>query len=147
MARYIVDGVATIAGSATLPFVSLYSTATVNPRIREVHIFNTTSTGGFTVAMCRLTTTGTPGAALTENAIDATGVVASVTAFAGHTVAPTIVHLGPSKVMGAAIGDGVIWTFNNDVGLPAPVATTNGLGLYVPAGTGQICRYSIIWDE
>jgi len=147
MGRYSIDGTATIAGSATLPFVSIYSSATVNPRLREVHVFNTTATGGFVVSLCRLTTTGTQGAALTEANYDATGTAASVTGFAGHTVAPTIVNVGPSKVMGAAIGDGVIWTFHNDVGVTCPVGTSNGLGLYVPSGTGQICRYSLIWDE
>lgn len=147
MARYIVDGTATIAGSATLPFVSVYSTATVNPRLREVHIFNTTATGGFVVALCRLTSTGTQGAGLTEGQFDGTGAPPVSTAFAGHTVAPTLTHLGPSKAMGAAIGDGVIWTFNNDVGITVPVGTANGLGLYVPSGTGQICRYTLIWDE
>ena len=147
MARYIISGTATIAGSATLPFVSLYSTATVNPRVREIHVFNTTATGGFVVSLCRLTSTGTQGAALTENALDATGVAASVTGFAGHTVGPTIVELGPRKRMGNAIGDGVIWTFNNDVGVPGAVGTANGLGLYVPVGTGQVCDYTIIWDE
>jgi hypothetical protein len=147
VSRYIIAGTATIAGSATLPFVSLYSTATVNPRLREIHVFNTTATGGFVVSVCRLSTTGTQGAPLTENALDATGVGASVTAFAGHTGAPTLSELGPRKRMGAAVGDGVIWTFNNDVGLPAPIGTAFGLGLYVPVGTGQVCDYTIIWDE
>jgi hypothetical protein len=49
--------------------------------------------------------------------------------------------------MGAAIGDGVIWTFNNDVGVTCAVGTSNGLGLYVPTGTGQVCDYVLVWDE
>jgi hypothetical protein len=147
MPRYVVGGTATIAGSATLPFVSIYSTANVNPRLREVHVYNTSATGAFVVALCRLTTLGTPGAGLTEQALDATGVAASVTAFAGHTVAPTIVDLGLRKRMGAAIGDGAIWVFTNDTGVTAATGTANGLGLYVPTGTGQVCDYSILWDE
>lgn len=147
MARYTVGGVATIAGSATLPFVSVYNTAGVNARLREVHIFNTTSTGAFDVALCRLSTAGTPGTGLTEVGLDSTSVAASCTAFAGHTVAPTLADLGYRKRMAAAIGDGVIWTFNNDVGVTAPLGTGNGLGLYVPSGTGQVCTYTIVWDE
>jgi hypothetical protein len=147
MARYSVGGVATIVGSATLPFVSIYSTASVNPRLREVHVFNTTSTGGFVVALCRLSTTGTQGAPLTEAQLDSTGSAPAVTGFAGHTVGPTIADLSYRKRMGAAIGDGVIWTFNNDVGITCPTGTTNGLGLYVPTGTGQICDYVLVWDE
>jgi hypothetical protein len=147
MARYAIGGTATIAGSATLPFVSLYSTATVNPRVREIHVYNTTATGGFVVALCRLSSTGTQGAGLTEIALDGTGTAASCTGFAGHTVAPTLADLAFRKRMGAAIGDGVIWTFDNDVGANAPVGTANGLGLYVPTGTGQVCDYVIVWDE
>jgi hypothetical protein len=147
MARYTVGGVATIAGTATLPLVSLYNTAAVNFRLREVHIFNTTATGSFVVALARLSTTGTQGAGLTEVALDSTSVAASCTAFAGHTVAPTLADLGYRKRMGAAVGDGVIWTFNNDVGVTAPLGTGNGVGLYVPTGTGQICDYVLVWDE
>lgn len=147
MARYTVGGVATIAGSATLPLVSLYNTAAVNFRLREVHIYNTTSTGAFVVALARLSTAGTQGAGLTEVALDSTSVTASCTAFAGHTVAPTLADLGYRKRMGAAVGDGVIWTFLNDVGVTAPLGTGNGIGLYVPAGTGQVCAYVLTWDE
>ena len=148
MARYAVGGVATIVGSPTLPFVSLYNVAAVNARLREVHVFNTTATGGFVVALCRLSTTGTQGTALTtEVAIDGTSIPNSCNAFAGHTVGPTLVDLAYRKRMGAAVGDGVIWTFNNDVGVTAPTGTTNGIGLYVPTGTGQICDYVLIWDE
>ena len=147
MARYTVGGVATIAGTNTLPFVSLYSAATVNFRLREVHIYNTTATGGFVVALCRLSTTGTQGAALTEVQFDASSVAPSSTAFAGHTVAPTLADAGFRKAMGAAIGDGVIWVFNYDTGINVNAATTNGIGLYVPTGTGQICDYVLVWDE
>lgn len=147
MARYTTGGVATIAGSATLPFVSLYNTAGVNFRLREVHVFNTTSTGGFVVALARLSTAGTQGAGLTEVGLDSTSVAASCTAFAGHTVAPTLADLGLRKRMGAAVGDGVIWTFNDSVGITAPLGTGNGIGLYVPTGTGQVCDYVLIWDE
>jgi hypothetical protein len=147
MARYTVGGVATIAGTSTLPLVSIYSSASVNFRLREVHIFNTTATGGFVVALCRLSTTGTQGTGLTEVALDGSADTASCTAFAGHTVAPTLADLGYRKRMGAAIGDGVIWTFNNDVGVNVNTGTTNGIGLYVPTGTGQICDYVLTWDE
>ena len=147
MARYAVGGVATIAGTATLPFVSLYATATVNFRLREVHVFNTTATGGFVVALARLSTTGTQGTGLTEVGVDGSSDTASCTAFAGHTVAPTLADMSFRKRMGAAIGDGVIWTFNNDVGINVNVGTGNGIGLYVPTGTGQVCDYVLVWDE
>ena len=147
MARYAVGGVATIAGTATLPLVSLYASATVNFRLREVHFFNSTATGSFVVALCRLSTTGTQGSALTEVAFDGSASAPACTGFAGHTGAPTLVDLGLRKRMAAAIGDGVIWTFNNDTGVNVNVGVANGIGLYVPTGTGQILDYVLVWDE
>jgi aconitase B len=147
MARYTVGARAAGAGSATLPIGSLYSAAAVNPRVREIGVFTTVATGGFTIALCRLTTTGTQGAALSEQGLDGTATASSCQAFNTHTVAPTIIELGHRKTMGAAIGDGVIWTFANDIGLNAAVGTANGVGLYVVTGTGQICDWYIVWDE
>lgn len=135
------------AGSATLPIGSIYSTATINPRLREVGVFATTAAGGFTVALCRLTTTGTQGAALTEAALDGTGAAPAVTGFNTHTVAPTIVDLGFRYHMPAAVGAGIVWTFNNDVGANCGVGTTQGLGLYIPNGTGAVCDFYFVWDE
>jgi hypothetical protein len=44
MSRFSISGRATIAGSSTLPLVSLYATTAVRPKIVEVGLFNTTST-------------------------------------------------------------------------------------------------------
>lgn len=146
MARYSVGARAAGAGSSTLPVGSIYSVANVNPRLREVGISNTTATA-VVVGLCRLSTTGTQGSALTEASLDSTGVAASVTGFNTHTVAPTIVDLGYRFTLGAAIGAGVIWTFGGDVGITAPVGTANGLGIYIPTGTGQVVDWYMIWDE
>ena len=147
MARYTVGGRATIAGSATLPLVSVYAVATSAPKLREVHFFNTTSTGGFTVALCRLSTTGTQGAGLTEVQHDPSTSPPLCTGFAGHTVAPTLVDMGYRKTVAAAIGDGVIWTFPDSPPPTVVLGTGNGLGLYVPNGTGQILDYVLVWEE
>jgi hypothetical protein len=147
MSRFAVGGVASIAGTNTLPLVSVYSSANVNPRLREVHIFNTTATGGFVVALCRLSTTGTRGSGLTIQPLDGTGNSPSCTAYAGHTVAPTLVDLAYRKRVADYKGDGVIWTFNNDIGVTCAAGVANGLGLYIPTGTGQICDYVLVWDE
>lgn len=147
MARCTVGARAAGAGSATLPIGSLYSTATVNARIREIGVFTTSATGGFTVALCRLSTTGTQGAALTEQALDASTGAPVCQGFNTHTVAPTLVDMGFRKHMGAAIGDGVIWTFANDIGLNSGLGTGSGIGIYIPNGTGQICDFYFVWDE
>src|SRR3954451_4465754 len=147
MGRYVTGARAAGAGSATLPIGSLYSIATGNGRVREIGVFNTTATGGFTVALCRLTSAGTQGAALTEQSLDATAALASMTGFNSHTVAPTLADMGYRKSMAAMIGDGVIWTFPNEPGLNAAVGTANGVGIYVPSGTGAICEFYFVWDE
>ena len=147
MARHTVGGVATTVGTATLPLVSIYNTATIRFQLREVHIFNTTATGSFTVALCRLSSTGTPGVGLTEVSLSGAAAVAGSTAFAGHTLAPTLADLGYRKRMGPAVGDGVIWTFNGAAGVSSVLGAANGIGLYVPVGTGQIMDYCLVWDE
>jgi hypothetical protein len=103
------------AGSATLPVGSVYSSATINPRVREIGVFNTTATA-VTVALCRMTTTGTQGAALTEQALDGTPPRPPCQGFNTHTVAPTLVDMGVRATLGAAVGSGMVWTFNNDTG-------------------------------
>lgn len=143
MARFSVSGRATIAGTSALPLVSLYGTAAVRPRVVEVGIWNTTATA-VCVALVRLSSTGTPGTGLTEVAEDSPLHPAVATAFAGHTAGPTIGGELRRATLGAAVGAGVIWTFQ---GVELTEATTNGIGLIVPTGTGQILDYSIAWDE
>lgn len=146
MARFVSGARATGAGSATLPVGSLYSGTSINPRIREIGIFNTTSTA-VAVALCRLSTTGTQGAGLNENALDSSSTTAACSAFNTHTVAPTLTEFGYRATLGAAIGSGVVWTFNNDVGITTTLGTTNGLGIYIPTGTGQVLDFYFVWDE
>lgn len=146
MARYTVGARAAGVGSATLPIGSLYAAATVNFRMREVGVFNTTTTA-VTVAMCRLSTTGTQGAALTEQQLDASSVTPSASGFNTHTIAPTLVDMGYRATLGAAAGAGVIWTFGGDLGMSVNVGTTNGIGIYVPTGTGQLVDFYFVWDE
>lgn len=146
MARYSVGARAAGAGSATLPIGSLYAAAAVNFRLREVGVFNTTTTA-CVVALCRMSTTGTQGSALTEQGHDASSVTSSSQGFNTHTVAPTLVDMGYRTTLGAAAGSGVIWTFGSDTGVNVNVGTTNGVGIYVPTGTGQVCDFYFVWDE
>lgn len=144
MARYSVSGRATIAGTNLLPLVSLYATAASRPALRELGLFNTTATA-VAVALVRLTTTGTQGAGLTEDCDDVPEAAVVATAFAGHTVGPTIGVEKRRATLGAAIGSGVIWTFGEG-GIVIPDGTANGLGVIVPTGTGQILDYHMSWD-
>lgn len=143
MARYAVSGRATIAGTAALPLASLYAASGVTPSVVEVGVFNTTSTA-LVVALARLTTAGTPGTGLTEVSETDPAHTALATGFAGHTVGPTISGELRRATLGAAVGSGIVWTF---VDLEIPTGTANGVGLYIPTGTGQILDYYIAWEE
>lgn len=145
MPRCTVSGRTTIAPTATLPAVSLYATAARRLKVKEVHLFNSTATS-FVAALNRLTTAGTQGAGLTEVCEDDTDAVIIGTAFAGHSVAPTLGGEVRRTDVGAAVGSGMIWTFS-EAGLQIPAGTANGIGILCPTATGQILDYVIVWDE
>jgi hypothetical protein len=146
MARYVAGAKAAGAGSTTLPSGSLYAAAATAAKLREVGIFNTTATA-VDFRLVRLSITGTQGAALTENNYDLASAAASACqAFNTHTVTATATDLGYRASLGAAIGAGVIWTFG-DSGLVIPVGTSNGIGIEVENGTGQIVQFYFVWDE
>jgi hypothetical protein len=145
MARYSA-GAKTTAGSTALPIISIYSAAAVAPKIREIGVFNTTSTA-VDLKLVRLTSAGTQGAGLTEAGHDPDAATASSTAFNTHSANPSLGNdLGYRASLGAAVGAGVIWTFG-DQGIRVPVGTANGVGVIVENGTGQACQAYIVWDE
>lgn len=146
MARYSAGWRTAGAGSSTLPVASLYAGASTRLLLREVHIFNTTTTA-VQLALRYLTTTGTQGAAtITEMEFDGDGPAPDGAAFDTHTAGPTIttgnLWMGD---LGAAIGAGVILTFDDDP-IRIPTGTANGVGI-VPPGTGQIVDVTFVWDE
>jgi hypothetical protein len=128
---------------------SLYATAAVQPRLIEVGIFNTTATA-MNVALARFTTAGTS-TAVTTGGYENDDSQSPVTTPRGvhSSTAPTLGAILRYASLGAAIGAGVIWTFGGGgtTGIIIPNATSNGVGLYVPNGTGQICDIYWVWDE
>jgi hypothetical protein len=123
---------------------SVFAAAAQGLKLREVGVFNTTSTA-LTVALCRFTNATGVGSGLTEVDYDAASP-AICTGFAGHTADGAVGANFRYASLGAAIGSGVIWTFG-DSGILIPVGTANGVGIICPTGTGQICDYYIDWDE
>lgn len=145
MPRYSA-GALTSAGSTTLPLISLYSSASVGPKIREISISNTTSTA-VALKLVRLTTAGTQGAGLTEAKHDPDTATAACTAFTTHTANPTLGDdLGYRCQLGAAVGAGWVWTFG-DQGIRVSTGTGNGVGVIVESGSGQPLQATIVWDE
>lgn len=144
MARFSAAWRSAGAGSATLPVGSLYATAAVRPRLVEVGVFNSTATA-VVIALIRLTTTGTQGSTITAAYEDDSSQTAVATAKDTHTVAPTLGGKLRQASLGAAIGSGIIWTFAN--GLVIPNTTGDGIGIYIPTGTGQVVDLYLTWDE
>ena len=124
---------------------SLYATAAVRPQIKEVGVFNTTTTA-CAVGLARASATGTQGAGLTEVCTsDSSNTIVS-TAFNTHTADATVGGCIRQASLGAAISSGVIWTFD-DGELLIDNATTAGLVIVCPTGTGQHLDFYIAWRE
>lgn len=143
--RNSVAGRSTVAGTSARAIASLFATASVGFRLREVGIFNTTATA-VAVALARFTNANNVGAGLTEAEWDGTAPATTITGFAGHTGDGGVGDTLRQASLGAAIGAGVIWTFG-DSGIIVPVGTANGIGIICPTGTGQILDYYYDWDE
>lgn len=146
MPRYSA-GVLTGAGSTELPLISLYASASVGAKIREIGVSNT-STTAVAIKLVRLTTTDAQGSGLTEAKHDPDSAAAACTTFGTHSGSPppTATELGYRAVLGAAAGAGVIFTFG-DAGIRVDPGVTNGIGVVVENGTGQACQAYIVWDE
>jgi hypothetical protein len=148
MARFSAAFTSAGAGSTTLPIGSLYATTLVRPRLVEVHVWNTTATA-VELSLYRLTTTGTQGSTVTAAFENDNSQSAVSTAKNTHTVAPTLGGRLRQFNLGAAIGAGVILTFGGarTEGLIIPNTTSDGIGVIVTSGTGQVCDLVFVWDE
>jgi hypothetical protein len=152
MARFSAAFRSTGAGSATLPVGSLWATTTVRPRLLEIGVFNTVVTA-CVVALCRFSgaSAGTKGAAITT-VYESDSAQAALAACANtHTVTPTTISAAMRQAaLGSAIGSGVIWTFGGggmNSGLVIPNSATDGVGIIVATGTGQVLDLSFTWEE
>jgi hypothetical protein len=149
MSRYAAAYRVTTAATALLPMASIYATAAVTPVVVEVGVFNTTATA-LNVGLCRLTTAGTSSAVVGVYETDSAQAPISTPRNSHSSTGPTISGV-PIRLtdLGAAIGAGLIWTFGNgpNTGIVIPAGTANGIGLYTPNGTGQVCDVYWVWDE
>ena len=115
-------------------------------KLREIHLFNTTSTA-VSLKLVRLTTTGTQGAGLTEMPDIPEDPAAIATAFNTHTVAPTITTGDLERWrLPAQDGGGLIVTFGA-LGIGIPSVANNGLGIVVSSNTEQVVEATLVWEE
>lgn len=146
MAGFTAGGL-TSAGSTTLPVCALVGSASVRPRILEIAVFNTTTTA-VALKLCRLTTAGTPGSNMAIDKLDPADVEANVANLKNtySSTAPTTSDLGMRTVLGAAIGSGYVWTFEEREFMVAAAANA-GVGILVENGTGQALQTYWKWRE
>lgn len=133
----------TSAVPTTVRGPSVYATTGVKPRIVEIGVFNTTAVA-VAVAVCRATATGTQGAGLTEVCEDDDSHTIVATGFNTHTADATVGASIRQASLGAAIGSGVIWTFDD---LVLDKATSSGIVITCPTGTAQHLDFHIVWEE
>jgi hypothetical protein len=146
MARFSAGARMTNAPTSTLPGMSIYCASTGSLRLRELWVFNTTTTA-FMFALRRLSTAGTQGAAVDEQEYELDGPPVTATVVNSHTVGPTITAgFIVQASVGAAIGAAAVFSFG-DNGLLVPSGTGNGLGITTPTGTGQVGDVTWVWDE
>lgn len=145
MARYSAGMTAAGAGTTVRPVIAILATASVRPKVREIGIFNTTSTAA--VYEIVQFTGGTAGATVTAYSHDL-GNLGTPNCLAKQLWTAdmnTVVKTGYRIQLGAAVGSGGIFTFG-DNGISPALGSTNGIGL-VPAATGQVCEVYMVWDE
>ena len=145
MARYSIAGRSTVVGTTVRAVASLFAVASRTLKVREVGVFNTTSTA-LAAALVRFTNATGVGAGLTEVAYDEAAPAPNGTGFAGHTADGAVGSPLRYASLPAAVGGGVIWTFG-ETGIIVAAGTANGLGIICPTGTGQIVDFYIDWDE
>ena len=145
MARYSIAGRSTVVGTTVRAVASLFAVASRTLKVREVGVFNTTSTA-LAAALVRFTNATGVGAPLTEVAYDEASPAPNGTGFAGHTADGAVGSPLRYASLPAAVGGGVIWTFG-ETGIIVAAGTANGLGIICPTGTGQIVDFYIDWDE
>jgi len=145
MARYCHGSRSTVVGTSARAMLSIFGTTTVRPVLREVGVFNTSSSA-VAVSLVRFTNATGVGTGLTEAPEDPADRAAVATVFAGHTADGGIGNTLRVATLGAAAGSGVIWTFG-DKGIVINQATADGVGVITPTGTGQTCDVYFVWDE
>ena len=124
---------------------SVYATAAVRLQIRKIEVYNTTAVA-CAVGVERATATGTQGAALTEINLSDDSHTVIATGFNTHTADATVGGCVVQASLGAAIGSGVIWTWGPGEFI-IDNATTAGVVITCPTGTGQHLDFSVEWEE
>lgn len=146
MARYSVGGRTVTNLPTTVRGPNIYGNGSVACKVREIGVFNTTTTA-FAVAVSRATATGTRAGQLTVTRHDTTSGAATAAVYTSQSADATITADPVAQAsIGASVGSGMVWTFG-DTGLVIPATSNAGLVLICPTGTAQHFDFYIVWDE
>ena len=145
MARYTFGMRGTVVGTSARAMMSIFAVASRAGYLREVAVFNTSSTA-LAIALARFTAATNVGAGQAEGKYSNLAADPQCTVFAGHTGDGTVGQILRQATLGAFVGAGVIWTFA-DKGIEFGPGTAEGLGIIVPTGTGQTCDLYFDWEE
>lgn len=135
----------TAAIPTTLRGPSLYAVATNRPDITKIEVYNTTAVA-CAVAVVRASATGTLGAGLTEVCISDDVYAPLCTGFQTHTADATVGGAIVQASLGAAIGSGIVWTWEKGK-FVLDNLTTAGVVIICPTGTAQHLDFSFEWEE
>lgn len=130
--NYSVSGTSTLAASATLPLVTLISTAAVRPRLYDFTLGSSGAPANQAVryAIQRCTTAGTPGSSITPQALDPADPVAVVTSgLATFSVGPTLTANAFLFDLGLNQQGTYRWLAAQGGELVMPATAANGLAL------------------
>lgn len=130
--KYSVIGNATCTQSATLPLLTLISTANIRPKIYDIQLGSGASPvdqqGRFVLQRC--TTTGTPGSAITPQALDPGDPVALATSgLAVFSVGPTLSANAFLLQLAGAMRSTLRWVPKDGHEIVLPAAASNGVAL------------------
>ena len=114
--------------------------------LREVGVFNTTTTA-VAVGLAVCTATGTQAGTVTEyQTDDPTAAAPAEVCFLSQSTDSTVAAVIRQASLGAAIGSGIIWTFD-----PGQVelleGTANGVIITCPTGTAQHLDFYFDWAK
>ena len=114
--------------------------------LREVGIFNTTVTA-CAVGLAVCTATGTQAGTVTEYQTDDPSAPApSEVCFLSQSTDSTVAAVIRQASLGAAIGSGIIWTFDKwEVSVLE--GTANGIIITCPTGTAQHLDFYFNWQK
>lgn len=145
MSRFSFGMRGTVVGTSARAMMSIFSPAGSGFWLVQVGITNTTTTA-VAIAVARFTAATNVGAGQTEGEYNTDAAPPLATVFAGHTGDGTVGQILEQHTLGAAAGAGLILPFGNG-GIYVPSGTSNGIGIIVPTGTGQLCDLTFVWDE